>query len=126
MFSLTSATAEKIRQAFALLQVNSFHELSLAYTAEDQKLMKQGRWDDRNPDLLTNQIKEILGGIYSGNLAADDQVRWREIMWFWHHQAVGVAIWRGDRALARFYASKALGLQLQDHSSQITLLVPRP
>lgn len=121
---MDSAISESIRKAFVLFGVESFLNLQRAYTEEDQRLMKAGLWDDRDPSLLTNQTKMILEQVDPDGLTEEDREWWHEIMWFWYHHAVSSAIWRQkDRALAQRYATKALEFQSQDHPNRITRLL---
>ena len=120
------STAEKVQRAFTLLGVTNFRDLSLAYTREDQKLMKvQDAWDDKDPTLITNQAKSILEGIDPSGLDEYDRVWWREIIWFWYHHAISCAVWKHkDRALAQQYADKAREIQGSlGHPNRITELL---
>lgn len=111
---MSKSTMALMNEAFQLLGVTSFKDLSLAYTREDQKLMKSGEWDARNSTLITNQVKTLLEQIDLNDLGESDREWCSEILWFWYHHAVSYAIWRArDRALAQAYASKALALQAE-------------
>ena len=117
-------TEAKVREAFDLLGVTNFLDLSNAYSREDQELMKARTWDDQNPDLITNRIKSILEQINPVQLSDYDRVWWREILWFWHHHAISFAVWgRKDKILAQAYAGKALDFQADDHPNRITMLL---
>lgn len=103
-----------MNEAFQLLGVTNFKDLSLAYTREDQKLMKSGEWDARNPTLVTNQVKTLLEQIDPNDLSMADKEWCSEILWFWYHHAVSHAIWKArDRTLAQDYANKAMALQAE-------------
>ncbi|MDP3988903.1 MAG: hypothetical protein Q8P93_01560 [bacterium] len=117
-------TAEKVEKVFALFGVETFFGLQRAYSAEDQRLMKGGLWDDQDASLLTNWTKAILELIDPTQLDPDDQGWRQEILWFWYHHAISCAIWkRKDRGLAQLYAENALKLQASDHPNQITRLL---
>lgn len=108
---MNDSTSHLVHEVFTLLGVQTFHELSLAYSREDQKLMKSREWDPKNPLLITNRVKTILEQIDPNNLGEDDR-EWRsEILWFWYHHAVSCTSWVTDRSLAQAYATKALTLQ---------------
>src|SRR3989338_2471769 len=102
-------TKEKVQKVFRLMGVENFQDLSRAYTRVDQELMKARAWDDRDPALLTNQVKDILLEIDPEQLPEEDR-EWRaEIMWFWHHHAISIAIWKHkNQPLAQHYAELAL------------------
>ena len=109
-----------VSEAFALLGVQNFLDLSNAYSREDQVLMKSQGWDAYNPSLITNQVKVILEQIDPNDLSESDSV-WRdEILWFWYHHAVSC---ERNRVQAQTYTAKALELQSEDHPNQITKLL---
>ena len=115
---------EKIREAFDLLKVSSFRELSRVYGEKDQELMKTRTWDDKSPELITNRVKNVLEQMNPAELSEEDRMWWHEIMWFWYHHAISYAIWkRKDKQLAQLYADKALELQMPDHPNKITKLL---
>lgn len=109
---VSESTTASMNEAFQLLGVTNFKDLSLAYTREDQKLMKSGKWDAHNPALITNRVKTLLEQIDPSNLRKSEN-EWRsEILWFWYHHAISYAIWKAkDRLLAQVYAIRALGFQ---------------
>ncbi len=109
-----------VAEAFSLLGVQDFRNLSLAYSREDQKLMKSGGWDARNPDLITNRVKTLLERIDPNDLIESDREWWSEILWFWYHHAVSC---ERSRIKAQSYAAKALELQGDDHPNRITKLL---
>lgn len=113
-----------LHTAYELMGVTSMYDLNRAYTAEDQKLMKEGRWDYENPELLTNRVKSLLENIDPSTLSEEEK-EWREeILWFWYHHAISCAIWRyQDRHKAHEYTEKALGHQDSDHPNKITKLL---
>lgn len=117
-------TKELVWAAFQLLGVDDFLSLSLAYTAEDQKLMKAGTWDDEDLSLITNRVKRLLEDINPDVLSEDDRVWWDEIMWFWYHHAISCAVYKKkDKALAQRYADKAREIQGPlGHPNRITEL----
>lgn len=117
-------TKELVFAAFQLLGVDNFRSLSLAYTVEDQKLMKAGTWDDTDLSLITNRVKRCLEDINPDVLNEDDQVWWNEIMWFWYHHAISCAVYKKkDKALAQRYADKAREIQGPlGHPNRITEL----
>ncbi len=121
---MKEATAEKVHEAFDLLHVDNFFALSRAYTREDQKLMKKGKWDASRPSLLTNKVKSILEKIDPHDLSNDDRQWHAEIMWFWYHHAISFAIWKAkDRIAAKEYAQKALDWQGDNHPNRLTKLL---
>lgn len=113
-----------LESAYALAGIHDPLALHQAYVAEDQRLMKCGKWDYNNPNLLTNKIKKALIRIDPTTLSKEER-RWRrEILWFWFHHAVSCAIWiKKDREAARYYASEAVLCQGKDHPNQITRLL---
>jgi hypothetical protein len=113
-------TTKLVDEAFALLGVNTFLNLSLAYSREDQKLMKSRTWDAYNPALITNQVKAILEQIDPNDLEEADCMWRNEILWFWHHHAISC---ERSRSRAQAYADKALALQSDDHPNRITRLL---
>ena len=97
-----------------------FRNLSLAYTREDQKLMKSGEWDACNPVLITNRVKTLLEQIDQNYLSESDREWWSEILWFWYHHAVSYAIWRArDRALAQAYSEYERGEFFNNRTREI-------
>ena len=113
-----------LQQAYSLAGVTSMKELSSAYDREDQNLYKAGEWDYDNPDLLTNKIKHILESINPNSLTPDEMHWQQEILWFWYHHAISVAIWKyKDKRAAQKYAAKALRDQPAGHPNQITKLL---
>lgn len=122
--NIRSGTEERIREVFDLLKVSSFRELSRVYGEKDQELMKTRTWNDKSPELITSQVKNILEQINPAGLSEEDRIWWYEIMWFWYHHAISCAIWkRKDKQLAQFYADKAIELQTPDHPNKITKLL---
>ncbi len=113
-------TSRLVSEAFMLLRVQNFLDLSSAYSREDQVLMKNRAWSAYNPSLITNQVKAILEQIDPNDLSESDRM-WRdEILWFWYHHAVSC---ERNRVQAQTYAAKALELQSDDHPNQITNLL---
>lgn len=119
------STANRVKRAFDLLGVTDFSSLDFAYTLEDQRLMRAGTWDDRDPILITNRVRHILEDIDPIDLDENDRVWWREILWFWYHHAISYAIFkRKDRALAQRYADKAREIQGElGHPNRLTELL---
>jgi hypothetical protein len=113
-----------IKEAYVLLGAKTPQELSRLYTAEDQRLIKSHEWDYKNPELLTNKIKDILESINPEILTRDEQ-EWRsEILWFWYHHAISTAISRyKDLVSAREFADKATEYQSDDHPNKITKIL---
>jgi hypothetical protein len=113
-------TSRLVSEVFVLLGVDNFKDLSLAYSREDQVLMKSQAWNAYNSSLITNRVKAILEQIDPEDLGESDRM-WRdEILWFWYHHAVSC---ERNRIQAQSYADKALGLQSDDHPNQITKLL---
>jgi len=104
----------RVRDMFAL------HRL---YVQRDQPVFKSGRWDYENRWLVINKIKSALECLPDECLNVRDLAWKRETLWFWHHHAISIAINRGDIALARVFADKALRLQGRDHPNKITRLL---
>ncbi len=121
--SSENVSSNPLHQAYELIGVTTMHGLSRAYTAEDQKLMKEGKWDYENPELLTNKIKILLEKIDPTTLSEEEK-EWRgEILWFWYHHAISCAISRyKDKERAQEYVEKALEYQDNDHPNKITRL----
>ena len=117
---MNDQTSRLVNEAFTLLGVHTFLELSRAYSHEDQKLMKSREWNAYNPTLTTNRVKAILEQIDPSELNESDRM-WRdEILWFWYHHAVSC---ERNRVQAQTYATKALELQGDDHPNRITRLL---
>mgnify|MGYP001612450306 CR=1 FL=1 len=118
-----NASNATLYEAYELMGVTTMYDLSRAYTKEDQKLMKEGTWDYKNPDLLTNKIKILLEKVDPTTLSEEEK-EWRgEILWFWYHHAISCALWRyKDKERAQECAEKALGYQDEDHPNKITRL----
>lgn len=118
--------AEKspIKDAYFLLGAKTPLELSRLYTAEDQRLMKSHEWDYKNPDLLTNKVKNILESA-SLEVLTEDEQEWREeILWFWYHHAISTAIaLYKDIDSAKVFAENALQHQPEDNPNKITRLM---
>lgn len=113
-----------IARAYVLLDAKTPLELSNLYLAEDQKLMRSGSWDYKNPELIVNKIKNILESIDPRSLTEDEREQRQEILWFWNHHAISCAIWRyKDREGAKMYATKALEYQPSGHPNQTTRLL---
>lgn len=117
---MNEKTSRLVNEAFVLLGVQNFLDLSNAYSREDQVLMKNGEWDAYNPSLITNQVKAILEQIDPNDLRESDRMWYSEILWFWYHHAVSC---ERNRVQAQAYATKALELQSDDHPNQITKLL---
>lgn len=113
-------TSKLVNEAFSLLGVQNFYDLSRAYTREDQILMKSGDWDPNNPSLITNQTKVILEKIDPKELNESDRMWLNEILWFWYHHAISC---ERNRIQAQAYATKALELQTKNHPNRITKLL---
>ena len=111
-----------MEHAYALLGASTPLELSQRYSAVDQELMRTHQWDYENPELLTNQVKEILEGIKPEDLN-EDELEWRDsILWFWYHHATSCAIFRHrNKQLALEFVEKAL--ERQDPFNKITELL---
>lgn len=117
---MNKETSRLVNEAFVILGVQTFLDLSRAYSREDQVLMKSREWDAYNPFLITNQVKAILEQIDPTDLGESDRM-WRdEILWFWYHHAVSC---ERNRIQAQAYAAKALELQGNDHPNRITKLL---
>jgi hypothetical protein len=99
-----------------------FH-LSRIYTKFDQPIFKNGRWSYNNPCLVINKIKSVLETIPDDCFDENGLMWKREILWFWHHHAISIAVSRGDIALARIFADRALKLQGRNPCNQITRLL---
>lgn len=113
-----------IKEAYVLLGAKTPLELSRLYTAEDQRLMKLHEWDYKNPDLLTNKVKNILESVDHKTLTEDEQ-EWRnEIIWFWYQHAIStaIALYR-DLDGAKDFAEKAIEYQSEDHPNKITKIL---
>jgi hypothetical protein len=108
---MNEQTSHLVHEVFALLGVDNFKDLSLAYSREDQKLMKSQEWDPQNPALITNKVKTILEQIDPKGLEESERSWYFEVLWFWYHHAVSCTSWVTDRSLAQAYATKALALQ---------------
>lgn len=122
--SFESSEKSPLQQAYEMLGVSSMRELSRAYTEEDQRLMKTNEWDYKNPELLTNKIKDLLEQVNESDLSEEEK-EWRgEILWFWYHHAISCAVARyRDQKEAQEFALKALEYQSEDHPNQITKLL---
>lgn len=122
--SLENIQSKPLHTIYELMGVTSMHDLNRAYTEEDQKLMKEGRWDYEDPELLTNRVKSLLEQVDPITLSEEEK-EWREeILWFWYHHAISCAVWRyADRQRAQEYASKALEHQDSNHPNKITKLL---
>ncbi len=114
----------RIQDAYALLGATTPLELNTLYTEADQKLMRDKTWDYRNPDLVTNRVKNVLENIDTTTLS-DDAAQWRnEILWFWNHHAISCAVWKyQDIQAAQEFSERALQLQSKDHPNRITKLL---
>ena len=98
-------TKSALHKAYALVGAVTPLELNEKYVEEDQRLFKSGEWDYKNPSLLTNQIKTILEKI-DVNILNEGEKEWRdEILWFWNHHAISIAVWKyRDQAAALQFA----------------------
>ncbi len=113
-----------LHDAYALVGVSTPLELNQKYVEEDQRLFKSGEWDYENPDLLTNKIKEILEKVDVSNLHEDEREWRQEMLWFWNHHAISIAVWKyRDRVAALQFAERSLALQPEGHPNQITKLL---
>lgn len=108
---MKGSTSHLVHEVFGLLGVDNFKDLSLAYSREDQKLMKSGEWDPQNPALITNRVKKLLEQIDPNDLSENDRSWYFEVLWFWYHHATSCTSWITNRPLAQAYATKALALQ---------------
>lgn len=113
-----------MNEAYVLLEAQTPLELSNLYDEQDQKLMKAGQWDYENLELITNRIKTILESCSVQGLTEEEQSWRQEILWFWYHHAISSAMWtHKDREKAKYFASKALEYQTEDHPNKITRLL---
>jgi hypothetical protein len=117
----------KARAAFELLGVTNFKDLSIAYSAADQELMKKGIWYHKG-NSVPNLVKTLIENIDPEELDEKDKQWWREIMWFWYHHAISSALrMSGDRMIAQIlaqtFATRALEFQDADHPNKITRLL---
>lgn len=115
-----------IRDAYLLLGANSPGELYDKYLEQDQILFKSGAWDYNNPELIVNKIKDVLEKIGIENLSGKEKVWVNEILWFWNHHAISIAIGKyHDIEKAKDYAEEALKYQSNDlkHPNKITKLL---
>lgn len=91
--------------------------------------MKSGDWDYKNPELVINIVQVILLSIPLDNFEVRERAWIREILWFWHHHAIGCAIWvYRDKAAAKDFARKAIFYQNPtyselEHPNKITILL---
>lgn len=123
---MNTKTSALVQEAFSILGVQSFYDLSLAYTREDQQVFVGGTntWNPRNPDILINRIKSILETIDPSELNEEDAMWRAEILWFWYHHGISWAIWKDkDKVIAQVYAEEALVLQSENHPNRITKLL---
>ena len=124
--SMNTQTSALVQEAFSILGVTNFFDLSRAYTREDQKLFVPGMkdWNPRNPDLLINRIKSIMEKIDPNELDEEDAMWRTEILWFWYHHGISWAIWKDkDKVIAQVYADEALVLQGKNPTNRITKLL---
>jgi len=97
--------------------------LSRIYTSFDQPIFKNGRWNYDNPRLVVNKIKSSLEKIPDYCFDKRGLMWKREILWFWYHHAISVAINHGNLELAREFANQAVKLQGRNPCNQITRLL---
>lgn len=118
---------EVLKEAFGFLQASSPSELAHKFIEEDQRLLKTGTWDYKNPELVINKVKELVervvdDGLMKGDKEADRELR--DILWFWYHHATGKAIWSyKDKKNAQEFSTRALKYQTADNPNQITRLL---
>lgn len=118
---------DSLQEALGLLQASSPSELARKFIEEDQRLLKTGAWDYKNPELVINKVKELVERVVDDGFAKDDKETDRElrdILWFWNHHATGKAIWSyKDKIKAREFSTRALKYQTADNPNQITRLL---
>ncbi len=96
-----------MREVYVLLGASTPLELSRRYTEEEQVLFKNKEWDYDNPEQIQNKVKSILESVDESGLTEEEK-EWRcEILWFWYHHAISVALWKDDTEKAKAFSVKA-------------------
>lgn len=111
------------KEAYVLLDAKTPLELNTLYVDQDQILFKSGKWDYENPELITNKVKALLENTPTEGLTEEEREWRQEILWFWYHHAISVAVQHKDKEKAQFFAQKALEEQPKDHPNKITQLM---
>lgn len=114
-----------LKNVYIKFLVNDPSELKKVYMNEDQKLMRNGKWDYENPELITNKIKDSVEAIGVQNISDKKEKIWiSDILWMWYHHATSCALYRyGNKKEAIKYSTIALDLQTEDHPNKITRLL---
>lgn len=115
-----------LRDVYVHFSVNDPGELQELYMKVDQELMLSGKWDYKNPSLVTNQIKEMIEEIGIDNIKDEKEKKWikKYILWMWYHHAISCALSKyGDKEAALEYSITALNYQPIDHPNKITRLL---
>jgi hypothetical protein len=116
-----------LKEAYTLLSASTPSGLVKRFIEEDQKCLKSGTWDYKNPDLVINKVKDLVefaiakGPLFTEVEENDDL---RDLLWFWYHHAIGLAIWKyKDKKAAEFFSEKACHYQIPDNPNKISKLL---
>jgi hypothetical protein len=111
---------EAIELLYKQYNVSDMFLLNKLYISEEQPLFRAGTWSYEDHGQIHNQIKDALEKISIESLT-EEEVEWRsEILWFWYHHAISVAINHNSKEYARYFANKALEVRSENHPNKIT------
>ncbi len=113
-----------LQKIFKEFGVKDMYELDRSNLEYDQKVIKENLFDENDPDLLNNRIKDRLLDIDLNELEKYERQIIQGILWLWYHHATTVAIWRDkDLSKARSLCKKAIDNLYPEHPNKITPMI---
>ena len=104
--------------------VEDICELDRLNLEHDQRAIKEGLFDENDPDLLNNRIKDRLLKLDLETLEKQEKQVVQDILWLWYHHATTVAIWRDkDLPKARDLCKRATEYLYPEHPNRITPMI---
>ena len=111
-------------QVCKYFNVEDVYELSKLNLKHDQKAIKEANFDESDPHLLNNKIKEKLQKVNLNILDKHERKVVQNILWLWYHHATTVAIWgKNNLPRARELCRTALKYQYATHPNKITPMI---
>ena len=99
-------------------------EKYIEFLKEDQRAMRSGEWNYKDPNWALNQWKDLFESRNDEDLSPEGQQSKWNVLWLWYHHASQFAAKNGDLQNALLFIDKALvfkeKLGLDNH---ITLLL---
>lgn len=112
---------QKICDEFKVKDVYELNKLNLKH---DQKAIKEGFFNEKDPNLLNNRIKEKLLKLNLRELEKQEKELVQSILWLWYHHATTIAIWKDkDLSKAKKLCKKAMKYLYPNHPNKITPMI---